>query len=170
MKKTLGRNHPDYAVNNDRPWNEWSDAPPPRKASMHVEGEFVADGIVHAAPIAQYHYGDGDEHGSLWGYSTGSIRDGSWKVHHPTFHRWRYVGPRVPTPAQQGGAILVWRFWDAPGELRLLSDHRGDEDWLALLMDEDIPRWAESGSAFGRCSTSQHDLPDGRVVIIGAHD
>ena len=168
MRTTLGRNHPDYTPHNDRPWSEWSDAPPPRHASGCVEGEYVEDGRVRSAPIVQYHYCD--ERGSLWGYPTGSIREGSWKVHHPTFHRWRYVGPRVPTKTQQGNTILVWRFHEAPGELRALSEHGGDEDWLALLPNDDIPYWMECGTAFGSAGITSQQLPDDdRVLVIGAH-
>lgn len=70
-----------------------------------------------------------------------------------------------------GRCIQVWRFDDAPPDLRALSDHGGDEDWLALippaLADEWIG-WIE-GMAFGCCETSTHPLPDGSVVRIGAH-
>ena len=68
--------------------------------------------------------------------------------------------------------ILVWDFKDAPEEYRALSEHGGDEDWLALvpsnLAGEYIP-WLETGGPFGCCSVSEHSLDDGRVVFIGAH-
>lgn len=87
------------------------------------------------------------------------------------YDRWRWDG-ETPTAERQGTAILVWRWDDAPGELRTLSDHGGDEDWLALipaaLADEWIG-WMESGGSFGCCRVSEHDLPDGRRVRIGAH-
>lgn len=67
--------------------------------------------------------------------------------------------------------IRVWRFHDAPADLRALSEHGGDEDWLALipapLADQWIA-WAEVGP-FGCCDVSEHPLPDGSVVRIGAH-
>ena len=69
--------------------------------------------------------------------------------------------------------IRVCRFRDAPEELRNLSTHGGDEDWLALvpptLNDEWIP-WLENPS-FGCCSVSEHEHPEipGCVVYIGAH-
>jgi hypothetical protein len=69
-------------------------------------------------------------------------------------------------------AITVWRFEDAPPEFRGLSGHGGDEDWLALVpaaLADDYIGWLDSGSAFGRCDTSEHKLPDGSVVYIGAH-
>jgi len=69
--------------------------------------------------------------------------------------------------------IRVWRFCDAPEELRGLISHGGDEDWLALipplLADEYIP-WLES-AAFGCCRISSREHPElpGYVVKIGAH-
>ena len=70
--------------------------------------------------------------------------------------------------------IRVWRFQDAPEELRMLSQHGGDEDWLALippkLSDEYIP-WMDSGSTFGCCDVSEQEHPElpGYKVRIGAH-
>jgi hypothetical protein len=68
--------------------------------------------------------------------------------------------------------ILIWRFHDAPEEYRNLSEHGGDEDWIAVLpaamAGAWIP-WLESGSSFGCCDVSEHPLPDGRKVLIGAH-
>lgn len=67
--------------------------------------------------------------------------------------------------------IKVWPFHDAPKPLQELSEHGGDEDWLALvpppLKDHYIP-WLESGM-FGVCDISNHPLADGSVVYIGAH-
>lgn len=67
--------------------------------------------------------------------------------------------------------ILVWAFHRAPQEYRDLSPHGGDEDWVALLPGEwkdSTPSWIEMGS-FGCCDVSHHELPDGRIVCIGAH-
>lgn len=68
--------------------------------------------------------------------------------------------------------ICVWRFEDAPSELRELSEHGGDEDWLAVfpaeMRDESI-LWCEEGTGFGPCEVSEHFLDDGRTVRIGAH-
>ena len=68
-------------------------------------------------------------------------------------------------------AILVWRFNEAPQWLQDLSEHGGDEDWLAVvplhLKDEYIP-WLEVGR-FGPCEVSSHELESGLVVKIGAH-
>jgi len=68
--------------------------------------------------------------------------------------------------------ITVWPFYDAPLELRALSDHGGDEDWLALVPARfrfNMPAWLESGTRFGVCDVSEHVLQDGRIVCIGAH-
>ncbi len=67
--------------------------------------------------------------------------------------------------------ITVWPFQEAPQEYRDLSPHGGDEDWLALLpagYKDKTPIWLEIGP-FGACDTSMHELPDGRIIAIGAH-
>lgn len=68
--------------------------------------------------------------------------------------------------------IEIWRFYDAPKELQALSPHGGDEDWLALIpphyAGEWMP-WMDEGSSFGVCDVSEHHLPDGSLVKIGAH-
>lgn len=69
--------------------------------------------------------------------------------------------------------IRVWRFQDAPEELRALSTNGGDEDWLALipplLVDAWIP-WMEAPS-FGCRNTLSYQHPElpGYVIRIGAH-
>lgn len=71
----------------------------------------------------------------------------------------------------QGQPIQVWAWEHAPQWLRDLSPHGGDEDWVALLPKNYAGRcilWLEGGS-FGCCDISEHPLPDGRVVRIGAH-
>jgi hypothetical protein len=67
--------------------------------------------------------------------------------------------------------VQVWHFHDAPPELRALSGHGGDEDWLALIpasMVGDYFPWMEAGP-FGCCDVSEHVLDGGSVVRIGAH-
>lgn len=149
------------------PWNDWESSPP--EAGSCIEGEFInAHGELEHTTLNLYHYVD--ERGALWGHSTGDWRAGTHKVHHPRYFRWRYVGPPTPPKEQQGKAMLIWEFYDAPGELRSLSNHGGDEDWLALLPEGMTqPSWMESGGSFGCCSVSEHPLADGRTVYIGAH-
>lgn len=67
--------------------------------------------------------------------------------------------------------VRVWRFRDAPGPLRLLSPHGGDEDWVAWVPKDlaDQVYWAEEGSRFGCCSVSEHQLRNGSQVLIGSH-
>lgn len=70
--------------------------------------------------------------------------------------------------------IRVWRFQDAPVNLRGLSSNGGDEDWLALLpkeMKNDYIPWMESGSNFGCCDVSEYDVPSMPefFVRIGSH-
>jgi hypothetical protein len=69
------------------------------------------------------------------------------------------------------GTILVWKFHEAPTEYRDLSDHGGDEDWVAFVPDAlagEWIGWLEEGTSFGCCRVSEHPV-DGGVVRIGAH-
>lgn len=78
----------------------------------------------------------------------------------------------VSALAREQSAIVVWRFHDAPRVFRDLSDHGGDEDWLAVVpasMAGEYIGWLQEGSLFGICSISEHRLDDGSVVYIGAH-
>lgn len=69
--------------------------------------------------------------------------------------------------------IRVWRFEDAPEELRNLSTNGGDEDWIALippkLAGEYIP-WLARGP-FGVCDVDNYEHPElpGYKVKIGCH-
>lgn len=67
--------------------------------------------------------------------------------------------------------VLVWRFEDAPPVFRALSSHGGDEDWVAYSPPgyDHTLWWADSGTQFGCCDVSEHVLPGGAVVRIGAH-
>ena len=43
-------------------------------------------------------------------------------------------------------AILIWHFEDAPKKLQELSEHGGDEDWVALIpksFKENIPMFLD---------------------------
>lgn len=70
--------------------------------------------------------------------------------------------------------IRVWSWRNAPDELKALSPHGGDEDWVGLIppcyAGEYIP-WMEDGSRFGVCDVSVHEHPElpGFEVRIGAH-
>lgn len=70
--------------------------------------------------------------------------------------------------------ILVWRFKEAPEEYQKLSDHGGDEDWVAFLPDSyeesfgTVPQWMEYGSFGSDVDPTLHKVKGGRVVI-GAH-
>lgn len=69
-----------------------------------------------------------------------------------------------------GKCIRVWEFDDAPQELRSLTTNGGDEDWIAVLPPgTSAPMWAAEGTPFGCCCVDRHELPDGRVVLIGCH-
>jgi len=65
--------------------------------------------------------------------------------------------------------ISVWPFWAAPEKYKKLSPHGGDEDWLAFVpCGMSQPLWMESGTSFGYCDVSEHDVGEG-TVYIGAH-
>ena len=70
--------------------------------------------------------------------------------------------------------VQVWPFADAPKELRDLSTHAGDEDWVAVIpkayTDTWFP-WMDSGTAFAWCDTCEVEHPhiEGAKVVIGAH-
>ncbi len=62
--------------------------------------------------------------------------------------------------------ILVWRYHEAPKEYRDLSEHEGDDDWLAVVpAGLDVPIWMD----LGHYDLQRTVLPDGRTVCIGAH-
>jgi hypothetical protein len=69
--------------------------------------------------------------------------------------------------------IRVYSFREAPNDLRALSPHGGDEDWLAVVPPDYSKRhyisWLQPGSPFGVCNVSEHELIDGTFVYIGAH-
>jgi hypothetical protein len=83
------------------------------------------------------------------------------------------MSKRLP-PFEEREPMLVWRFENAPTELQAISDHGGDEDWIAVIpphLANDWVDWMDSGSRFGPCNTSEHDHPmkPGYKVRIGAH-
>jgi|NOAtaT_6_FD_contig_41_6823651_length_380_multi_1_in_0_out_0_1 hypothetical protein len=70
--------------------------------------------------------------------------------------------------------IKVFKWESAPNELKALSHHGGDEDWIALVpfvWANEYISWLESGSGFGCCDVSEHVHPDypNYQIRIGAH-
>lgn len=69
----------------------------------------------------------------------------------------------------------VWRFHDAPQELRDLSTNGGDEDWLVEvppigIADEyGLPEWILSTDSMEEPKTYPHPTRPGWTVVIGAH-
>jgi len=69
-------------------------------------------------------------------------------------------------------AIQVWPFRSAPKELRELSHHGGDEDWVVFVPTEIyqdfvyMPRWIEVMDS--GCDPQVAHV-NGGVVYIGAH-
>lgn len=93
---------------------------------------------------------------------------------------------------EDANCMMIWRYQDAPAELQALSQHGGDEDFIAYVphngfdmlewewfghdqdvgydVDEPVYQWDNrAGSPFGCCSIDRHILPDGKRVYIGAH-
>ena len=72
-----------------------------------------------------------------------------------------------------GKAILVWRFEDAPKEFRDLSDNGGDEDWVALVPPCLVGEWISwlDNDAFGcyKVLDMKHPSLPGYSVRIGCH-
>jgi hypothetical protein len=70
--------------------------------------------------------------------------------------------------------IRIWRFCDAPEELRNLSTNGGDEDWVALIPPILAGEWIgflDEGTSFGCCSVDKFQHPElpGYIVKIGSH-
>ena len=69
-------------------------------------------------------------------------------------------------------AIQVWSFSQAPKNLRDLSHHGGDEDWVVFVPTEVyenfvyMPSWLER---IDTCQDPQVVHVEGGVVYIGAH-
>jgi hypothetical protein len=152
----------------EKPWYSFLTEPPDASASGCVEALFVDEqDEPQMAVLHLHHY---VEKGSRWGHNTPHpTQPYRWITHHPEYIRWRYRGPVVPTPEEQGTASLVWRFRDAPGELAALSDHGGDEDWVILMPEGENHPWMFDGSRVLGESFSRYPLPDGRLVTIYAH-
>lgn len=68
--------------------------------------------------------------------------------------------------------IKIYKFNDAPEELKKLSTNGGDEDWIAIippsLQDKYIP-WFEEGSSFGCFKVEEYMLGNRDKVLIGCH-
>lgn len=68
--------------------------------------------------------------------------------------------------------IKIWRFKDAPKFYRVLSQHGGDEDWVALIPKHyagDYIGFLEVGGPFGYYKVETHKMSDGTELLIGAH-
>ena len=77
--------------------------------------------------------------------------------------------------------ITIWKFGEAPSPFQELSEHGGDEDWLALVprkfcygisgeeFDEwDLPSFLQAPH-FAPCDVSVHPIGPDWVIAIGAH-
>jgi hypothetical protein len=146
-------------------WILWEDKEPDQCNSGSIEALYYYDGLPIIQKLYLYHYATGE---SKWGYSNRG-ESGDWKTFHPKFYKWRYINGTIPSAIQQSNSILVWRWNDAPGELRSHSTHGGDEDWVALIpKDIEIPSWMDC-EPFSICRMETEELDDGRRVVITAH-
>lgn len=113
------------------------------------------------APAVFVHTSANNDNGGVWQTYTNG-------VHTPIVgdFSWRFIGPELPAIDEQGDASIVWPWGKAPGELRALSRHGGDEDYVILLPMgyQDDWEWLKEG-----CCDSRHTINDGRTVIIKAH-
>ena len=72
--------------------------------------------------------------------------------------------------------IIVWKFYDAPEELRKLSDNGGDEDWLAIVPNDMIqggeaPWWMMTNpfSVSGDPQIVPHPTDKYCTIVIASH-
>lgn len=147
-------------------WTRWEKEKPPDCASGCIEARVSDDLTIYQLYL--FH----TTSGSHWGHCIRTFKEhGEQVTIYPQFSEWRYTGPKLLPADGQGKVILVWRFDDAPGQLKALSTNGGDEDWLALLPVEFAEAWIPwlDTDAFSCCSIDTHKLPDGRVVRIGSH-
>lgn len=117
----------------------------------------------HTDTASAHHYADGT---SAWIPEGKRSREEEETYRKLRVTRWRWVGPAVPVP---DSSVRIWKWWEAPGELRFLSDHGGDEDWVCLVPKEMVGDYLPFIDALGVCRVSEHTLTDGRKVFIGAH-
>lgn len=64
--------------------------------------------------------------------------------------------------------IKVWAFDEAPKKYQKLSNNGGDEDWVAFVPDLYNDRWICWLEHLGCCSTEEHAVVGG-TIVIGSH-
>lgn len=64
--------------------------------------------------------------------------------------------------------VIIWQFHEAPIELRGLSEHGGDEDFIALVPPNFTYVQFLEAPAFAN-DVDEYKLSDGSRVLIGAH-
>ena len=79
----------------------------------------------------------------------------------------RELDRKTPSPAAS-----VWKFYDAPKQLRALSTNGGDEEWLVELPpgweENGTPYWIEAMDSCREPKSYPHPTKLGWKVIIGA--
>ena len=70
--------------------------------------------------------------------------------------------------------ITVYRFKNAPNQLRRLSNNGGDEDWIAVVPKNFYEKyspidWLEESCHFGISHVDKYKLDNGDIVFIGCH-
>lgn len=83
-------------------------------------------------------------------------------------------GPPGKRNSLESAPLQIWYWRQAPEELKQLSEHGGDEDWVAVMRKSwiesehgQIPYFLET-KPFAVCDYSQHEYGD-YIVIISAH-
>lgn len=147
----------NYSIDRSRDYWEFG-APETGSGAVECEWSNGKTGIA-----SHHHYTDGT---SAWVPQDIRTREGEEPYRTMRVVRWRWAGPAVPPP---DGSVRIWKWWEAPGELRNLSDHGGDEDWVCLIPKEMAHDYLPFADALGICRVSEHFLTDGRKVLIGAH-
>lgn len=78
--------------------------------------------------------------------------------------------------SEENEPIKVWKFEDAPEELKNMSTSGGDEDWIALIppsYKNEYIGFLDEGTSFGCCSVDEFFIHigfyEGYTVLIGSH-
>ena len=71
-------------------------------------------------------------------------------------------------------AAIVWKFDNAPENLKRLSTAGGDEDWIVELPEsfcylDNLPFWVQSTGVIDGVEEFNHPVRVGWRVVIGSH-
>lgn len=137
-----------------------------------VDGRLLNMKYLDDADVYSLEYVDGNEN-----YNTVLVCDANGEVQirsteNQVLYRFNPTSQHLELYYSDQHMIRVYPFHNAPSTLRVLSEHGGDEDWLAIAPASMAqPAWMEDGTPFGCCDVSVHQHPTDKnlVVYIGAH-